>query len=214
MTESRISVGIWADLCKSVTYCQWVDNVEGSVYQATITCEEEPDYGERFYIGLAEPKFKKRFANHKSSFSNERYEKETELSKEIWRLKRKSRSPKITWKTIRQCPPFNRANLKCSLCLNEKLEIATFPEPDKLLNSRNELISKCRHVNKFTLKTHDKKKDARFKRLAPNNNGITRELKTLQCNLNVNFNFKFNWWSGNTVKLLVLKKKSYCFIQW
>ena len=131
--------------------------VERSIYQATVTCEDEPEYGEKFYIGLAEPKFKKRYANHKTSFANERYEKETELSKEVWRLKRKHRSPKITWKTIRQCPPFNRSSLRCSLCLTEKLEIASFPNPDKLLNSRNELISKCRHVNKFTLKNHDTK---------------------------------------------------------
>lgn len=131
--------------------------VERSIYQATVTCEDEPEYGEKFYIGLAEPKFKKRYANHKTSFANERYEKETELSKEVWRLKRKNRSPTITWKTIRRCPPFNRSSLRCTLCLTEKLEIASFPDPGKLLNSRNELISKCRHVNKFTLKNHDTK---------------------------------------------------------
>ena len=131
--------------------------VERSVYQATVTCEDEPEYGEKYYIGLAEPKFKKRYANHRTSFANEKYEKETELSKEIWRLKRKNFSPKITWKTIRKCPPLNRATLKCSLCLSEKLEIATFDQPDKLLNSRNELISKCRHINKLTLKHHDSK---------------------------------------------------------
>ena len=131
--------------------------VERSIYQATVTCDDEPDYETMHYIGLAEPSFKKRFAHHKTTFANERYEKETELSKEIWRLKKKNRSPKVTWKTIRRCAPFNRASLRCQLCINEKLEIATFPAPDKLLNSRNELISKCRHVNKFTLKSHDSK---------------------------------------------------------
>ena len=142
------------DSCPLNGSCQ----VERSIYQATVTCDDDPTYGEKFYIGLAEPKFKKRFANHKTSFCNERYEKETELSKEIWRLKRKDFVPNVTWKTIRQCAPFNRAALKCNLCLNEKLEIATFPDNDRLLNSRNELISKCRHVNKFTLKKlHDSK---------------------------------------------------------
>ena len=142
------------DSCPLNGSCQ----VERSIYQATVTCDDDPTYGEKFYIGLAEPKFKKRFANHKTSFCNERYEKETELSKEIWRLKRKDFVPNVTWKTIRQCAPFNRAALKCNLCLNEKLEIATFPDNDRLLNSRNELISKCHHVNKFTLKKlHDSK---------------------------------------------------------
>ena len=131
--------------------------VERTVYEATVTCEEDPSYGERVYIGLSEPSFKKRFSNHKTNFNDPKYEKETELSKEVWRLKRKNQSPKITWKTIRKCHPFNRAKGKCNLCLNEKLEIAIYPNQKKLLNSRSELISKCRHVNKFTLKNYDSK---------------------------------------------------------
>ena len=131
--------------------------VERSIYEATVKCEEDPTYGEKVYIGLAEPPFKKRYSVHKTSFNNEKYEKETELSKEVWRLKRKNFSPQVTWRTIRQCQQFNRATIKCHLCLNEKLEIATYPDQKKLLNSRSELISKCRHVNKFTLKTHDSK---------------------------------------------------------
>ena len=122
--------------------------VERSIYQATVTCDDDPTYGEKFYIGLAEPKLKKKlFANHKTSFCNERYEKETELSKEIWWLKRKNF---VSWKTISQRAPFK----ECNLCLNEKLEISTFTINGRLFNSRNELISKCRHVNKFTMKSY------------------------------------------------------------
>ena len=40
----------------------------------------------------------------------------------------------------------------CSLCLHEKLAIITFPYPDELLNKRSELVTKCRHENKFLLK--------------------------------------------------------------
>ena len=40
---------------------------------------------------------------------------------------------------------------KCDLCICEKLLIAR-GDPYVLLNKRDELVSKCRHRNKFTLK--------------------------------------------------------------
>ena len=45
------------------------------------------------YIGLAETTFKKRFSNHKKSFNHERYENETELSKQYWKFKRQKKKP-------------------------------------------------------------------------------------------------------------------------
>ena len=42
------------------------------------------------------------------------------------------------------------------MCLNEKLEIASYKD-DNLLNKRSELINKCRHQNKFNLLLHDSK---------------------------------------------------------
>ena len=47
---------------------------------------------------------------------------------------------------------FQAASASC-LCLNEKLEIALYTG-DNLLNKRNELVSKYRHVNKHML-THN-----------------------------------------------------------
>ena len=47
----------------------------------------------------------------------------------------------------------NKKNSICYLCLNEILFI-TEQEGNDLLNQRNELISKCRHENKFKLKSH------------------------------------------------------------
>eukprot|EP00794_Sanderia_malayensis_P012498 gene12498-13784_t len=49
---------------------------------------------------------------------------------------------------------YNPTTYKCNLCLNEKLEIALY-EGENILNKRTELISKCRHVNKFSLLRHD-----------------------------------------------------------
>ena len=57
------------------------------------------------------------------------------------------------------CAPINRNSLRCNLCLNEKLEIALIKSNDNesIINSRSELVSKCRHINKFTLMRYDSK---------------------------------------------------------
>jgi len=119
--------------------------LERTIYEATVSCED-PAYIEKRYIGLAETTIKKRYANHKKSFNTDRYENETELSKEVWILERRHLTQSVHWKIGRS---FNRAEVKCDLCINEKLEIATYA--GELLNSKTELISKCRHVNKHTL---------------------------------------------------------------
>ena len=66
---------------------------------------------------------------------------------------------KITWKIICHCAPINRNSLRCNLCLNEKLEIALRKSNhnENIINSRSELVSKCRHINKFTLMRYDSK---------------------------------------------------------
>ena len=92
-----------------------------TVYEASIT-SNEPNYKEKKYIGISEPIFKKRYANHQKSFKSMKYENETELSKEVWRIKRSNYTPQIKWKILRVCPPFNQTSRKCCLCLNEKQE--------------------------------------------------------------------------------------------
>ena len=78
--------------------------------------------------------------------------KETELSNEFWRLKELNAQPKVVFYIKRRCPPTKRKG-PCQLCLNEKLIILEHKE-NNLLNKRNELISKCRHKNKFKLANH------------------------------------------------------------
>ena len=46
----------------------------------------------------------------------------------------------INWRIIRKCAPFNTTKSKCYLCLNEKLEIASY-KGDILLKKRSELIT-------------------------------------------------------------------------
>ena len=125
------------------------------IYKVQIT-SNQLNYEKKNYIGTAETNFKHRFNNHAKSFNLEHDENRTELSKEYWTIKRSHFTPKVTWRIIRKCAPFNTTKRKCFLCLNEKYEIASY-KLDNLLNKRSERINKCRHQNKLTLLRHDSK---------------------------------------------------------
>lgn len=123
------------------------------VYQATVS-SNKPDYKENIYFGLCETPFKSRYANHRKSFNILKYRNDTELSKEIWDLKDQNFTPSIKWKILKRCNPYNPTSKICNLCLYEKYQILTY-KGENLLNKRNELVSKCRHRNKFLLSFFD-----------------------------------------------------------
>ena len=59
--------------------------------------------------------------------------------------------PTLIWSIAKKVLPDSNISKKCLLCLHEKLRIINYPRPEELLNKRSELISKCRHANKFLL---------------------------------------------------------------
>ena len=128
---------------------------EGVIYQAEVKTEEE---GKKAYIGGAATSFKLRISNHNKSFKNRIYESETELSKYIWQLKDKGIEYNIKWKIISKASPYNPQSEKCDLCLTEKAMIANYRNKEELLNSRKELMNKCRHREKWLLSNWRKKK--------------------------------------------------------
>ena len=85
---------------------------------------KQQNYKDKKYFGIAEESLKGCLYNYNLSFRNEFYKNNTELSKELWQIKMKNYTPKITWRVFRKCPPYNYNSRKCYLCLNEKLEIA------------------------------------------------------------------------------------------
>ena len=124
---------------------------ESLVYYATISCNDK-NYQPKLYKGSCETSFKKRYSNHKKSFNVPLYKHDTKLSTEYWNLKTKQLNPRISWKIKGIYKSYNPTSKRCNLCLTEKLEI--LDDPDKnLLNKRSEIISQCRHKNKFRLKT-------------------------------------------------------------
>ena len=102
------------------------------------------------YIGLTENTFKERWDQHKNSFKHENKANSTELSKYVWELKKKGTTPIISWEIIDHARPYNNGSKVCHLCSTEKFHIITSKR--NLLNKRTELVSTCRHVNKFLLK--------------------------------------------------------------
>ena len=110
-----------------------------------------PNYGKKVYKGICSTTFKERLANHKKAFKNVTYENNTELSKEVWNIKRKGGEYVIKWSKDSNYQSYKPENKACSLCYQEKLAISLF-EGDFLLNKKNEIISRCRHRAKFKLK--------------------------------------------------------------
>ena len=123
------------------------------IYQATI---KSPTNQEKIYIGLTEGTWKQRHYNHKLSFNHKKYAHNTALSKYVWNTKDKhNQTPEICWSIKKTAPAYSNKSKRCLLCLQEKMAIINFPEEDKLLNKKSELISKCRHQNKFLLRNYD-----------------------------------------------------------
>ena len=84
---------------------------------------------------LAKKKFKERYNNHTASF------------------RKKVHYISLQWTLAH---PYTCGTRKCDLCLTEKLAIIK-ADPESLLNMREEFVSKCRHINKFTLRFFKKK---------------------------------------------------------
>ena len=125
----------------------WVKSV---VYKATVTYNDTLSV----YIGLTGGSFKDRYRNHVKSERHIRYEKETELSKYIWSLKRREIDYTFRWDIIKKSNTNRRKSGQCNLCLEEKFAFITCK--NKIINKRLELISKCRHSHNKVKKPPDR----------------------------------------------------------
>ena len=125
--------------------------VHDTLYQADIRSEK---YKKKIYYGISETKFKTRYLNHKKSFNHDKPKNDMQLSNELWKIKAPKEEPVLVWKILGQYQPYNVNTKRCLLCLNEKLEIANY-RGNNMLNKWTEIISKCRHRNKYTLASYD-----------------------------------------------------------
>lgn len=123
------------------------------MYEANVT-SDLPRYKPRKYKGVTERFGKERIKEHRKTFTNRRKEGDSELSKEIWRIKDAGGTPEVSWRILKKARSYNPQSKKCLLCLTEKLAIAEHKEGD-LLNKRSEIVAKCRHLNKYCLSQID-----------------------------------------------------------
>ena len=125
---------------------------ENIVYKCVASVDGYPN---KVYLGTAEGDFKQRFFNHRMSSNNEDHSTDTTLSKYVWEVKRKLKIlPSPEWSIIKSVSAYSNISNECLLCLQEKFEVFSYPNPNELLNKRSELISKCRLVNKFLLSNY------------------------------------------------------------
>ena len=134
--------------CRNPTTCPLDGKclTENIVYKAVVSTEIES----HTYYGSSED-FKLRYNNHTKAFRNQHYINDTELSKHIWKLKNTNTPYNITWSIAAYASAYRIGTRKCDLCITEKYIIAR-AEQKNLLNKRTEIISKCRHRNKYLLK--------------------------------------------------------------
>ena len=115
------------------------------VYKAKVASQGEAKH----YYGSCATTFKTRLGTHKRSFNVRSYN-QTTLSKYLWELKDRKVDYTLSWEIAAHALPYQCSAPRCYLCLSEKRIIA-MADPSTCLNQKTELISKCRHKNKFML---------------------------------------------------------------
>ena len=135
--------------CRDTSACPFNGKclTPATIYKADVNAEAEPTSE---YIGLSEPPIKERTSDHRTSFNDIRYETKTELSKRVWELKLRDKEPTVKFSVVRKTTPYKAGSKHCNLCLWEKFHI--MKGGPLLINKRDELVSTCRHKNKFLLK--------------------------------------------------------------
>ena len=101
----------------------------------------------KVYFGISETEFKLKYNNHTISFRNRTHENDSKLSKLVWTLKVQNKEFDIKWSILNKFS----GSKSCFLCLLKKLVISNFKEKERLLNKWLDLVSKCRHENKYIL---------------------------------------------------------------
>ena len=137
--------------CRNESVCSLDGNCQQNdlIYKCIASTSVNPD---KVYLGTAEGEFKKRYYNHDKSFRHRSYANETTLSKYVWEIKDKcNEMPSLKWSAVKSVPGCSNISKRCLLCLHEKFEIVNYPNQEELLNKSSELISKCRHANKYLL---------------------------------------------------------------
>ena len=95
-------------------------NQDVAIYEATVTTD---DGRAESYVGLAK-NFKRRFPKHKSTLGDRNADRQTKMSKYVWRKRVEGLNPKVAWTFLeKNVPDFNPVTEICILCTREKFQI-------------------------------------------------------------------------------------------
>ena len=130
------------DRCPLNDMCQ----IHSIVYKATVVAGEN----RRDFTGLTSQTFEQLFNSHQQSFGDKNYQSSTALSKHIWSLKEKDSSFDKKWEVQKKATEYQNTTGRCNLCVAEKLAIIRADKKTSL-NKISELVSKCRHKNRYYL---------------------------------------------------------------
>ena len=84
----------------------------------------------------------------------------TTLSSKVWELKNANKDYKVTWNIVDRAYAYIAGAKTCDLCSAEKMHIALGRRGfTQLPNKRSELMFKCHHQAKFTLKRVKEEED-------------------------------------------------------
>ena len=149
LNHSETALGIKKCNCRNKGNCPLDGNclTKEVVYKATITNTSKPT---THYIGMTERPFKVREREHEYSFKDVKKKMASKLATYMWKEKDLGgERSEIRWSIIDHAPAYRNGSRQCRLCLTEKYNIIF--QPFEKINKRNEIVSKCRHENKFLL---------------------------------------------------------------
>ena len=122
--------------------------IKNIVYQVDVDVPGQPVktyFGQTIY-------FKTRYYQHNTDMNPASKSKGTALSRYVLNWKSRGITPKLKWSIKARATPYKSGSSRCSLCLKEKIAIAMCP-PERLLNSRTEILHKCTHRREFELQS-------------------------------------------------------------
>ena len=119
------------------------------VYEATV----KTNYSSKSYIGMTSRPFIDKWKEHRGNIRH-KHQKGTKLSSFVWKqvdFGAEIKIDDIKWSLKSKAVPYRAGEKYCDTCLSEKTHIA-LSDPNAILNSRKEIVSKCPHKRYFKLK--------------------------------------------------------------
>ena len=110
------------------------------IYRADVTNVPDPMH----YYGATSTKFISRWRVHQQSLTHRDCNTGTALSSKVWELRDSGHKPVIKFNLVKTAKSAMAQVDSCRLC-NEEKKIILFDNSVNLINTREEIYSRCRH---------------------------------------------------------------------